>query len=214
MGQRISNLVYAYGMDTPPTNPADQDAAPVKKRRRDPEASRAAILEAARAAFAERGYAKTTVRDVARRAGVTHGLVLRHFTSKEQLFLAAVPSPRTLMAEVAGDTKTLPTRIARSYVRRMAESGGSDPFVAMLRAVASEEETAKRLFTAMQQDSLEMYRQVIPGPELEERVASVGAYLIGVTFSRYVFRSGPLAEMSDEQLVRHLIPNLRSILLD
>lgn len=59
-----------------------------------------------------------------------------------------------------------------------------------------------------------MYRQVIPGPELEERVASVGAYLIGVTFSRYVFRSGPLADMSDEQLVRHLVPNLRGILLD
>ncbi|MFF4713135.1 helix-turn-helix domain-containing protein [Streptomyces eurythermus] len=101
-------------METPPTNLDGQDAAPAKKRRRDPEASRAAILEAARAAFAERGYAKTTVRDVARRAGVTHGLVLRHFTSKEQLFLAAVPSPRTLMAEVAGDPKTLPTRIARS----------------------------------------------------------------------------------------------------
>ncbi|MFF4713134.1 hypothetical protein ACFY2V_17305 [Streptomyces eurythermus] len=96
----------------------------------------------------------------------------------------------------------------------MAESGGSDPFVAMLRAVASEEETAKRLFTAMQQDSLEMYRQVIPGPDLEERVASVGAYLVGVTFSRYVLKNGPLAEVSDEQLVRHLVPNLRGILLD
>jgi DNA-binding transcriptional regulator YbjK len=201
-------------MDMSPPNPGDQDPAPAKKRRRDPEASRAAILEAARTAFAERGYSKTTVRDVARRAGVTHGLVLRHFTSKEQLFLAAVPSPRTLMAEVAGDPRTLPTRIARSYVRRMADSEGSDPFVAMLRAMASEEETARRLFTAMQQDSLEMYRQVIPGPDLEERVASAGAYLIGVTFSRYVFRSGPLAEMPDEQLVRHLSPVLRGILLD
>ncbi|MGP4050864.1 TetR/AcrR family transcriptional regulator [Streptomyces sp. 2A115] len=203
-------------MDTPPTNLPDQDVVPVKKRRRDPEASRAAILEAARAAFAELGYAKTTIRDVARRAGVTHGLVLRHFTSKEQLFLAAVPSPRTLMAEVVGDPKTLPARIARSYVRRMAQSAGSDPFVAMLRAVASEEETAKRLFTAMQEDSLEMYRQVIPGPELPElpeRVASVGAYLIGVTFSRYLFKSGPLAEMTDEQLVQHLTPNLRHILM-
>ncbi|MGS2591669.1 hypothetical protein [Streptomyces hebeiensis] len=70
---------------------------------------------------------------------------------------------------MAGDPKTLPTRIARSYVRRMAESGGSDPFVAMLRAVASEEESGK---------------------------------------------NGPLAEVSDEQLVRHLGPNLRGIPLD
>jgi hypothetical protein len=66
----------------------------------------------------------------------------------------------------------------------------------------------------MHEDSVEMYRHVIPGPDLEERVASVGAYLIGVTFSRYVFRHGALATMSDEELVRHLVPHLRSILLD
>lgn len=196
------------------TPPTDQDAAPPSKRRRAPEERRAAIVEAARAAFAELGFGKTTIREVARRAGVTHGLVIRHFGSKEQLFLAAVPSPRTLMEELAGDPKTLPVRVARSYVRRMAASGGNDPFVAMLRAVAAEEEAAKRLFGAMQDDSLEMYRHVIPGPALEERVASVGAYLIGVTFSRYVFKSGPLATMTDEELTRHLIPHLRAILLD
>lgn len=204
-------------MDEPsPTTNADacdQGAAAPARRKRAPEERRAAIVEAARAAFAEMGFGKTTIREVARRAGVTHGLVMRHFGSKEQLFLAAVPSPRTLMEEVAGDPKTLPTRIARSYVRRMAVSGGNDPFVAMLRAVAAEEETAKRLFAAMQADSLEMYGHVIPGPNLEERVASVGAYLIGVTFSRFVLRSGPLASMPDEELIRHLIPNLRAILL-
>ncbi|MCX4908980.1 TetR/AcrR family transcriptional regulator [Streptomyces sp. NBC_00878] len=190
-----------------------EDAAPARKRTRQPEVRRAAILEAARDAFAELGFAKTTIRDVARRAGVTHGLVIRHFGSKEQLFLAAVPSSRNLLAEVAGDPNSLPTRVARSYARRMSESGGNDPFVALIRAVASEEEAARRLFAAMQDESLEMYRRVIPGPHLEERVSSVGAYLIGVTFSRYVFKSGPLAEMSDEELVRHLVPNLRAILL-
>ncbi|MFC4467539.1 hypothetical protein ACFPH6_23930 [Streptomyces xiangluensis] len=95
------------------------------------------------------------------------------------------------MTEVAGDPKSLPTRIARSYVRRMNLSGGNDSFVALLRAVAAEEETAKRLFAAMQKDSVEIYRHIRTGPKLEERVASVGAYLIGVTFSRFIFRSGP-----------------------
>lgn len=175
---------------------------------------RAAILQAARSAFAERGYAKTTIREIARRAGVTHGLVIRHFGSKEQLFLAAVPSSQNLMAEIAGDPAALPTRVARSYVRRMSASGGNDPFLALIRSVASGEEAAERLFTAMQEESLEMYRHVIPGPDLEERVGSVGAYLIGVTFARYVLGSGPLAAMSDEALVRHLVPRLRGILLD
>jgi AcrR family transcriptional regulator len=186
---------------------------PVTKRTRQPEARRAAILEAARAAFAEHGFSGTTIREVARRAGVTHGLVIRHFGSKERLFLAAVPSSQNLMAEVAGDPGSLPTRVARSYVRRMSDSGSSDPFLALIRSMASNEETARRLFNAMQDESLEMYRQVLSGPHLEERVTSVGAYLIGVTFTRYVYRSGPLAEMTDEELVRHLVPHLRAILL-
>ncbi|HZG06216.1 MAG TPA: TetR family transcriptional regulator [Streptomyces sp.] len=188
-----------------------RDDAPTRKRRRAPEAHRAAILEAARAAFAERGFAKATIRDVARRAGVTHGLVMRHFTSKERLFLAALPGPRDLVAEVAGDPATLPERIARTYVDRMARGEGCDPFVALVRSVASDEEAAKRLFTAMREQSLEVYRGVMPGPDWERRVESVGAYLIGVTFSRYVLGSGPLAEMPEEELVRHLASDLRGI---
>lgn len=190
---------------------AGREDAPARKRVRAPEVHRAAILEAARAAFAERGFAKATVRDVARRAGVTHGLVLRHFTSKERLFLAAIPGPRDLVAEVAGDPATLPERIARTYVDRMSRSGGCDPFVALVRSVASDEEAAKRLFAAMREQSLEVYRGVMPGPDWRERVESVGAYLIGVTFSRYVLGSGPLAEMPEEELVRRLASDLRGI---
>jgi AcrR family transcriptional regulator len=43
------------------------------------------ILEAAADLYAERGPAATSIRDVARRAGVNHGLIHRHFGSKEQL---------------------------------------------------------------------------------------------------------------------------------
>lgn len=85
--------------------------------------------------------------------------------------------------------------------------------MALLRAVAADEETAKRLFAAMQEGSVEMYRHILTDPKLEERVASVGAHLIGVTFSRFIFR-GPLASMSDGELTRHLVPNLRSPLID
>jgi len=74
-----------------------------RKRTRDPEGKRAAILAAARAVFAENGYEKATIREIARRAGVTHGLVVLHFTSKEKLFLAAVPGASILAASEAGD---------------------------------------------------------------------------------------------------------------
>jgi len=45
----------------------------------------AAILTAAADLFAERGPAATSIRDIAARSKVNHGLVFRHFGTKEQL---------------------------------------------------------------------------------------------------------------------------------
>ncbi|BBZ45705.1 TetR/AcrR family transcriptional regulator [Mycobacterium parmense] len=62
-----------------PKSPAGR-AAPVGR-----EAVAAAVLEAATELFAERGPAATSIRDIAARSKVNHGLVFRHFGTKEQL---------------------------------------------------------------------------------------------------------------------------------
>ena len=50
------------------------------------------ITDAALAAFAEKGYAATRVDDVAKRAGVSKGLLYLYFKTKEELFKAVVRS--------------------------------------------------------------------------------------------------------------------------
>lgn len=50
--------------------------------------TRAAILEAALSLFREKGFAATTLRDIASEAGVSLGLSYRYFRSKEELVLA------------------------------------------------------------------------------------------------------------------------------
>ena len=50
------------------------------------------ITEAALAAFAEKGYAATRVEEVARRAGVSKGLVYLYFKTKEEIFKAVIRS--------------------------------------------------------------------------------------------------------------------------
>jgi AcrR family transcriptional regulator len=57
-------------------------------RTRDPEGKRAAVLDAARRLFAQRGFAATTTADVARAAGVSEGIVFHHFGSKAELLEA------------------------------------------------------------------------------------------------------------------------------
>ena len=52
------------------------------------EATRAALIGAARALFAEHGYAPTSAEEVVRRAGVTRGAMYHHFRDKKALFRA------------------------------------------------------------------------------------------------------------------------------
>jgi AcrR family transcriptional regulator len=49
---------------------------------------RAAILDAARVAFAETGYHETSLDAVAERAGVSKALLYEHFSSKRELYVA------------------------------------------------------------------------------------------------------------------------------
>ena len=47
---------------------------------------RAQLIEATLATIAECGFSRTTLTEVARRAGLSHGLVLFHFETKDKLF--------------------------------------------------------------------------------------------------------------------------------
>ena len=56
---------------------------------KDPQQAAGAVLQAARAAFAARGYTHTTVKSVAAAAGVAPGVVTSLYRNKERLFAAA-----------------------------------------------------------------------------------------------------------------------------
>ena len=107
----------------------------------------AEITEAAFAAFAEKGYAATRVDEVAKRAGVSKGLLYLYFKTKDDLFKAVILSflsPRidALIRNIeetelsAGDfisgpflafAKSLPNSPARVIVRLMIAEGPKHP---------------------------------------------------------------------------------------
>jgi AcrR family transcriptional regulator len=65
-------------------------ALPDVARRRDPEASREAILVAAEELFAERGYDGTSLQEVGTRAGLSRGTPSYFFHSKAELYRAVL----------------------------------------------------------------------------------------------------------------------------
>lgn len=91
---------------------ARKDGAKPKKRiRRSPEEARALILDAARKLLAEHGPAAVKLKDVAKAAGVSHGLVTHYFGTVDALVEAALEDHlRTMRARL---------------MERLAESDGT-----------------------------------------------------------------------------------------
>jgi AcrR family transcriptional regulator len=66
------------------------------------EATRAALVEAARGLFAQRGYAAVATEEIVRAAGVTRGALYHHFPGKQQLFEAVYEDvERRLVEQIA-----------------------------------------------------------------------------------------------------------------
>ncbi|HEX6687836.1 MAG TPA: TetR family transcriptional regulator [Solirubrobacterales bacterium] len=81
------------------------------------EATRDALIEAARALFAERGYAEVGTEAIVRAAGVTRGALYHHFEGKRELFEAVYERVEVELAQ----------RIATGAL----EAGAAEPLAAM-----------------------------------------------------------------------------------
>jgi AcrR family transcriptional regulator len=100
------------------------------------------ITDAAFAAFAENGYAATRVEEVAKRAGVSKGLLYLYFKTKEELFKAVVRSvvmPRVdaLEAELDSSDMTAEAFIRGPVLNFMKQVPGS-PVSVVIRLMIAE----------------------------------------------------------------------------
>jgi AcrR family transcriptional regulator len=76
------------------------------------------LLESARALFAERGYAGTSTREIARAASVSEPMIFRHFGSKSKLFEEAVLAPfNTFVSEYVANWATQPRGMKSTYAQ-------------------------------------------------------------------------------------------------
>src|SRR5262245_42350294 len=73
----------------------------------DPASARGRLLREALGLFSRQGYARTTVRDLARAVGIQSGSLFHHFPSKEDLLCAAL-----------GEAIIINTELMRSAVER------------------------------------------------------------------------------------------------
>lgn len=91
----------------------------IPRRQLQKEDTRRVILEAAYALFAEEGYARTTMRALARRAGIGLGTIFKHFPDKPSLLVAAFQEDLGRVVQEA--FHTLPERGIKSQLLHLTE---------------------------------------------------------------------------------------------
>jgi AcrR family transcriptional regulator len=175
-------------------------------RSRDAEASRAAILAAARQRFAADGYERATLRAIAGDVGLDAAMVIRYFGNKEQLFAEAADFDLRL----PDFTGTPRTRIGAALVEHFLDRWEEDDtFMALVRAAATHEAAAKRVRAVLSaQVTPAVARLSQDTARAAERAGLVASQLLGMALCRYVLRLPPLVGMSRAEVVGWLGPTV------
>jgi AcrR family transcriptional regulator len=147
------------------------------------ERTRAALLDAARAMVREKGYARTTLAAVARRAGMTTGAIYGNFKSRDELFIAL---GQTYWAPVTPRIKAGAT--FGEVMHAMAE--------ATLEAIPERTTAAVGRLTGL--------AYTLSNPDLRARVREItaGSYALGAEWLRTVVLDERELPLPPEHLVR------------
>ncbi|MFI9203141.1 TetR family transcriptional regulator [Streptomyces sp. NPDC053048] len=180
-------------------------------RRRDAEATRRALIDAAAELFAERGYDRTTVRAIAARAGVNQALLFRYFGSKNALFGEVVARDGRRQLRETPAEHLLETALRDLLAPAGTAAPGDRSLEVLLRSVGGDDEAARtnRRLT-------EEYARVLAGltraDDAELRSALVLAWLLGIGLTRVVVRQEPLAGADPEHVCRLMLGAARTLL--
>lgn len=181
--------------------------------------TRASILEAARASFAEKGYDKASIRAIAGDAGVDPALVHHYFGTKEKLFLAVMNSPinpgELIPQALDGPREQAGERLVRTALGVWDSSAGSAA-LAVFRSALSNEWTARLLREFVVTQILRRaVGEIIEDPsEAPMRTALVATQIAGTMVARYVLKIEPLASADADTLAAAIGPNIQRFLTE
>ncbi len=211
-----SPTVATLGAVTPtPPSPA----TPRGRRPRGAD-TRGAIVDAARAAFAADGYDATSLRGIARAAGVDAALVHHYFDGKAALFAEVMDlrvDPTVVVARVLeGEPQTVGERMVRGFLGVWDDPENTTRLVGVLRAAMSHDHAARQLREFL---AAEVFGRVAAAycpqgdPTLPLRAAVAAAQMVGVALMRYAVAHPVVASASPDELAALLGPTLQSYLV-
>ena len=182
----------------------DRPAKTAKSQR-----TRDAILKAAQELFAEQGYERATIRDIAARASIDPAMVIRYFGSKEGLFASATAFDLRLPDLTAIPKDEIGATLIAHFLEVWEGALSNGSLISLLRAAATNDDAAATVRGIFGGHVVPMLARVVPLPELPMRAGLVATQIMGFAITRYVLKVPPVVAMNREQIVQLLGPTMQ-----
>jgi AcrR family transcriptional regulator len=172
---------------------------------------KANIRTAAGSLFAQNGFAATGIREIAHEAGVDKSIVIRHFASKENLFIETISLPTEWIVMMEGSLAELPSRLIR-LITGGGDSTGRGVFTALLRASDSEE-VRGQLRRGLEENIVAPLAARIGGPDAELRAHLFAAAVVGLLTTIWVVGDDVITTLTPEAIAESYAPALQALLV-
>lgn len=184
---------------------------PDSPRRSD--ATKAAILAAAREHFAAVGYRGATIRAIATTAEIDPAMVMRYFGNKERLFAAAAEFDLRFPDFDGVPKESVGMAIVEHFLSLWE---GDESFVALLRTSVTDEEVAERVQTIFAAQVVPMVARLRGerAASVASRAGLITAQMLGIALCRYVLRVRPVVALGRAELVRRVGATVQAYLFD
>ncbi|WP_187582795.1 TetR/AcrR family transcriptional regulator [Gordonia sp. OPL2] len=174
--------------------------------------NRESILTAARELFSDRGFDRSTMREIGRRAGVDPALIHHYFGTKDALLVAALRPEIDVVEMFAGITVDTDSP-GTEFLRRILGFWESNPeqrtrAIALLRVAVTHAEVAagmREFFLGIVRTAL---ADVVADDHRDERIGLMFSQIAGLGMARYVLDVPVVAKATPEELAQRVGPNI------
>jgi AcrR family transcriptional regulator len=177
-------------------------------RRSGGSSSREKILEVARLAFPANGYAGTSLRGIARDAGVDPSLIVQFFGSKAGLFGAVVEWPFDA-SQIGTEIREVPAdqvgeHTARMFISHWDRDEHRNPIISLVHAALADPAAAAMLREFITVNLTLPIVERVGADRPQFRAALLASQLLGFGLSRYTLAFDALTSAPTEDLVAAL----------
>jgi len=180
------------------------------RRRKDAGDARSAILAAASAEFLAHGYDGTSLRAIARRAGVDPALVHHYFEDKAALFAEALETPvrpqDIVRLALAAPREHVGETIVRTVLEALDSPASRNRMRQLLRTALGHDFAARMLRQFLVREVLGRIAAELDAPDAELRATLAASQIVGLMVVRAGIEAEPLASAPIDDVVARVGP--------